>query len=427
MNYETYLLNALLDKYERSSLFRTGQGQRRILFKPSENQRMQPFLRDGQGQQAFLRSVQALKAEGIVDFKWLKFEEENIIQEIWLVADSKSIAQAYEKVQRLPKAVLQKQLVEVLSKERGNFQVYEYELLLEAILLEASEKQRDWSTPFDLAGLREILAVLSYLENQPETISDKRLLSIAVFNDSKYFERNIQAKLLGLFGKYVFEWSAPELTVTEKLHDIGIGKAPGELHFGGGVKCHFADGHVLDATWYQEGFILSEGYVKQLKKITGRFTKLMTIENLANYYWFLRKQAKAGKTDCLIFYTAGFLSKNQIRFLESIEKPESLAIHHWGDIDLGGLGIFQQLQGIFPSCQPYHMDVATFTKYEGLRKPVSQEYLAKAQRLLLNEDFSRFKEVLQQIIATREILEQEAELTAIRDDREESGDALAGM
>ncbi|MDT2785478.1 hypothetical protein P7G87_12420 [Enterococcus asini] len=185
MNYETYLLNDLLDKYERSSLFRTGQGQRRILFKPSENQRMQPFLRDGQGQQAFLRSVQALKAEGIVDFKWLKFEEGNIIQEIWLVADSKSIAQAYEKVQRLPKAVLQKQLVEVLSKERGNFQVYEYELLIEAILLEASEKQRDWSPPFDLAGLREILAVLAYLENQPETISDKRLLSIAVFNDSK--------------------------------------------------------------------------------------------------------------------------------------------------------------------------------------------------------------------------------------------------
>ena len=56
-----------------------------------------------------------------------------------------------------------------------------------------------------------------------------------------------------------------------------------------------------------------------------------------------------------------------------------------------------------------------------MRKPVSQEYLAKAQRLLLNEDFSRFKEVLQQIIATREILEQEAELTAIRDEGEESG------
>lgn len=167
--------------------------------------------------------------------------------------------------------------------------------------------------------------------------------------------------------------------------------------------------------------------MKQLKKITGRFTKLMTIENLANYYWFLRKQEKAGETDCLIFYTAGFLSKNQIRFLESIEKPESLAIHHWGDIDIGGLRIFQQLQGIFPSCQPYHMDVATFTKYEGLRKPVSQEYLAKAQRLLLNENFSRFKEVLQQIIATGEILEQEAELTAIRDEGEESGDALAGM
>ena len=73
------------------------------------------------------------------------------------------------------------------------------------------------------------------------------------------------------------------------------------------------------------------------------------------------------------------------------------------------------------------MDVATFTKYEGLRKPVSQEYLAKAQRLLLNENFSRFKEVLQQIIATGEILEQEAELTAIRDEGEESGDALAGM
>lgn len=410
MDYETYLLSNLLNKYERSSLFHEGTQKRRILYKPSNDQHLQRIFQDGQEKQKFLKIITELESIGLIEYKWLKFEEDNILQEIWLNTQEEMIALAYQKTNRVPKNIFQDQLVKRLKREVVTVKKYENKLLLKSILAEAEDKNRRWNPSFTPEILVDILSVLHFLEGQENQMIDKRILSINVFKDSKYFEEKIQRKLLSLFSKYVFDWKSNEITVTDKLLDLGIGKSPELLYFSGAAKCYFSDDHILDVSWYKEGFTLNSNYLSKLNTISGKFTKLITIENLANYYWFLKSQAINHFEEYFVFYTAGFLSSNQIQFIEAIDKTKLTKVYHWGDIDLGGMRIFKQVKELLPTCLPYKMDSKTYTEFQNFRKSISDEYLSKIKILLHDNSFSHFQEVLKLIITNREILEQEAEL-----------------
>ncbi|MBC6153477.1 hypothetical protein HB834_17755, partial [Listeria booriae] len=81
MKYDVYLLNQLLDKYEASIGFVNGVSLRRVLYKPEKDLKLSRKLEDPIEKRVFFKVVNKLKEEKVIDFKWEKFEENNLISE----------------------------------------------------------------------------------------------------------------------------------------------------------------------------------------------------------------------------------------------------------------------------------------------------------------------------------------------------------
>lgn len=91
---------------------------------------------------------------------------------------------------------------------------------------------------------------------------------------------------------------------------------------------------------------------------------------------------------------------------EAADPPELL---HWGDIDLGGIRIFQLLQSrFFPGLRPYRMDAETLLRYEAQAAPVSDEYADRLRQALDDPRYAQWLPVFQVMLERRIRLEQES-------------------
>lgn len=83
----------------------------------------------------------------------------------------------------------------------------------------------------------------------------------------------------------------------------------------------------------------------------------MTIENKANY------EDMRYRKDTLYIFCHGFFSPKEVRFLKGLCDLVSrdCTFYHWGDMDYGGICIFQFIQShLFPKLLPYKMGVEDF-------------------------------------------------------------------
>lgn len=407
MDYKKYLLNELLDKYENSQLFVKGVGKRRILYKPNEDTTLKKKMQNVSEKRQFLSDVLFLKKTMLIDFIWEKYEEDNIIKEIWLLTENESLSQSYGLVKRVPLDRQQNEITKTLAEARNQIEDPLLIELVNQILSEALEKGRSWHPPIKGIPLVNVLKVFYFLDSLNETVTT-RILSIQLFSDSKFFETHVQRDILRLLSRYLFQNIDTEMSDKEKLKQIHIGASPELFYFCGNAKINYTKNQALDISIFPKGFNLTENYLENILTISGQFQTIVTIENLTNYYWYVKRKFDGTQ---LIFYTGGFLSPSQQKLLKKVELNSVETISHWGDIDLGGFRILHQIKRIFPDVKPLRMDVETFMKYEEQRKQVPKEYLQKVEQLRRQEDMKDYREVLGKILEYEEILEQEAELT----------------
>ena len=95
MNYKEIILNALLDKYEKSKSY-LNDVNRRIIIK-AENI-TQYHIENYDDKIVFHNIVKELKRKNLVDFSWIKYEEDNLLNEIWLIKEN--IDDAYNEIDR---------------------------------------------------------------------------------------------------------------------------------------------------------------------------------------------------------------------------------------------------------------------------------------------------------------------------------------
>ena len=87
-------------------------------------------------------------------------------------------------------------------------------------------------------------------------------------------------------------------------------------------------------------------------------------ENKANYI------SMPYEDNTLIIFSHGYFSPKERVFLKRLYhvlKDKKVQYYHTGDLDFGGVRIFQFIKKeIFPEVQPFMMDVNTFERYKDL-------------------------------------------------------------
>ena len=94
---------------------------------------------------------------------------------------------------------------------------------------------------------------------------------------------------------------------------------------------------VIDLNKLKYEYSLSDEMILNLELLDSKFNKVITIENLTSFYEYK-------DDDALIIYLAGFHNHTKRMLLKKIySKYPNVKYYHFGDIDIGGLRIFNHL------------------------------------------------------------------------------------
>ena len=119
---EKKILTVLLDSYERSRLFREGGSARRIQFRPMEREDFAELAEKSDARREFLDTAEELAAEGLIEYDWVRYEEGNLIDRIFLRTEEAAVRRVRKQAQL---DVLESQVQAALFRIEAAFQKIE--------------------------------------------------------------------------------------------------------------------------------------------------------------------------------------------------------------------------------------------------------------------------------------------------------------
>lgn len=411
-DYPQWVLGTLLDKYEDSTAFRTGVFSRRILLTIPKETRLQELLGQPDEKRLFLAALDRLKAQGLIDYSWVRYEQGNLVDKIWLVPEN--IGGCYQVLGRTSAAdrleTFQQSVSAALEKlpPDSDFAAY-----LRGVQQYTAARKK-LRAPFseDTALNENLLKCLVLLENCPDLM--ERVFSGRYFSDSKYFERVLKGKVLSILKE--LHKRAPEaaedgnspLSDEDLLAERGLYRWPEVFEYSGALTVHMDDGSCFDTGVHRYGAYLNSEEVRHIAAVDGSaIRRVVFIENKANYMDFQARRRQPGD---LVVYHGGFYSPVKgLLFAKIYEGCPNAAFYHWSDIDLGGFRLFCRLRSsIAPTVQPLFMDVETLERNAAsCMKITAPAYLAQLSALLDDAEYAVFWEVIRYMLAHRVRLEQE--------------------
>jgi hypothetical protein len=233
----------------------------------------------------------------------------------------------------------------------------------------------------------------------------KRIFSKRYLNNSKTFEKELQDRIIRIARKYCDDIEAEDaMDDSEVLSQLYIEEYAQELSVKGSLKIEIM-GKRIDTGIFPFGTVLNTQTMKNAVILDHpRITKVITIENKANY---IMEPFEEGT---LIIFSHGFFSPLEREFLKQLRDKlsgQKIAYLHCGDMDYGGIRIFQYIRScIFPELQPYRMDIDTFEQYKAYGEPIEKGPLEKLKHL--KEPL--LQTLIDRIIETGLVIEQEAYL-----------------
>jgi len=179
-----------------------------------------------------------------------------------------------------------------------------------------------------------IVALQAALTRDTLDRRDLRTYSGQVTGDSKLMER--QASRIVAFLKEIGRLDAG-LSDHQAMASLGLEKFPQPVLISGPVRVGAAD-------FCQLVYVGIAPEQAPLVEPSAPTRSLVTIENLASFNRHVREARLAGD---VVVYTGGFPSRAVVAALVAISRwPASRIIHHWGDIDEGGLRIALNLSSV---------------------------------------------------------------------------------
>ncbi|MBS6396091.1 MAG: DUF2399 domain-containing protein [Clostridiales bacterium] len=233
----------------------------------------------------------------------------------------------------------------------------------------------------------------------------KRVFSASVLGDSKRFEQEYEGKLLHVLkGSVLYEEG---MTNEEMLTACGILSYAQTLEWKGTLVFRMEEDE-MDTSFWIRGTVLNAQTLERAVPVRlSGVRRIMTIENKANY------EDMPFRADTLYIYCHGFFSPKERRFLEELKEiaDEDTEYLHWGDMDYGGIRIFQFIRKtLFPKVKPYRMDRAEFE--EAVRNGAGLPLEPEKRIMLEAMDAGELEELKSCILESGIEIEQEMLLAA---------------
>jgi hypothetical protein len=148
-------------------------------------------------------------------------------------------------------------------------------------------------------------------------------------------------------------------------------------------------------------YSLSDAMIKQMELLQSDFKKLITVENLTSFY-------QLSETDAVIVFLSGFHNHTKQMLLKKIyEKYNVTECYHFGDIDVGGFMIYNNLvSSTNIPFKPYRMGVEELKSCPHPKQLTNND----RQRLLKlrnNNDYTIFYDTIDYMLEHNIKLEQE--------------------
>ncbi len=400
MNTKEIILNKLLDKYEKSKSY-TETVNRKIAVKMSNIKEYK--VEDYEQRELWNSVLLDLQQKELIGFKWEKFEVNNIIEEVWLIKEN--IPQVYEELGRLNpkkgyKIILGRiQNCKFSQEWLKNFQ--------NDMIQYMTEKQKE-NALLPLEKSSEIIKALKEIDKMliksKNPMILKRVFSIKCYNDSKYFERNIEKNVTRILKKYL---CLERLKEDEILSEVGIVKYPEIIEFCGDIKC-IIKGREVKYSSITDGSYINGIAIENIDRVEigCNINKIIFIENKANYINYIQSK----KDNELVIYHGGFYSPIKGEFFRKIyNSSKNIECFHWSDIDIGGFEIFTRLRdNIIPELKPIKMDIDTLLEYKNRAILFDTGYHDELTKLKADKKFEIFWDVIDYMLENNVKLEQEA-------------------
>lgn len=408
--YQSRLLSLLLDKYEQSQAFYSGEpGQRRPQFAFRQSELAEDYYDEMHYEKRELINTSLLELERreIVQVRWAKYRTGEVAERVYL--NFPALDEAYALAGRQPKedklADLQLAL-QPLATHPWDWVRLWWQTTDRAL----GEKKSAGLNLDDLVLLQDLVRILSELPKHPDGIL-KRNLSQLALGGSKRLEQGAERLLLRILRQTAAEEYE---TDAQYLDSIGIIANP-DLTLGAGpLQLALKDWGLIDLGILPGGFGLSGETIAVCRGARTGAKAVLTVENLTTYHGLVAALQSAGVSNILCIYTAGFprrMTQQLLRLLgEGLHGtlPETPVLH-WGDIDYGGIRIFEYLRSnLLPNLQPLLMNPATYHEHRASGLQFGDDYAAKLRGLKEQVRPDIWGETLDLLLVHRNRVEQES-------------------
>lgn len=405
------IVNRLLDKYESSKhLYEPGVSNRRVMLRTDPRKKEFPeyeyenaTIRD-----AFNEAAKELAQQNLIAIQWLKGRP--VLECVILNIDA--VLECYKLVGRThPKELALK--IAALVHEKLEYATTDWiAAWRDDICVKAGE---EFKVPTyckkDLSQLETLLVALRTFDVQNGEPTTMRAFSSRCYHDTKFFERNVRDLFLQVARKFDSALAEicehEDLGMRDQLAYLGIYARPELYELAGNVTINTRVGSIYLNAAGDCGLALPSTIVDDVVSFDLHAIRRVTfIENKTNYDEYIRTEKQH---DELVIYHGGFISpkKRSLFSKLAIAAQSGIALRFWGDIDLGGFQMYEQLQKTFPNVQPMRMSAAEVEKYRHNGLARSEEYLCKLRTSHFNHDGSQFKSAIDKIAEYGVTIEQE--------------------
>lgn len=406
------IINCLLDKYESSKhLYEPGVSNRRVMLRTDPRKKEFPeyeyenaTIRD-----AFNEAAKELAQQNLIAIQWLKGRP--VLECIILNVDT--VQECYKLVGRThPKELALK--IAALVHAKLEYATTDWIVAWRDDI--CTKAREEFKAPTyckkDLSQLENLLVALRAFDTQNGEPTTMRAFSSRCYHDTKFFERNVRDLFLQAARKFddvlaqICEHE--DLGVRDQLAYLGIYARPELYELAGNVTIHTRSGAINLNAAGDCGLALPSTAVDDIISFDLNAIRCVTfIENMTNYDEYIRTEKQS---DELVIYHGGFISpkKRSLFSKLAIAAQSRIALRFWGDIDLGGFQMYEQLQKTFPNVQPMRMSEAEVEKYHRNGLIRTEEYLDKLRTSHFNHDDSQFKSAIDKITEYGATIEQEA-------------------
>lgn len=390
-----YLVKKIIDKCEKSaSDWREGASGGRTM-------RIEQADYDNEGKSAVIDEVLRLEEQGLFTrVKWL-IRGSDAERVSYLVEDLPRFYELWrlEQPEFVPKQekilVFQKQIQKELEEGFHKGWITDYYRWMQG-RLERGE------LPRDLEKLKIYIPSLRGIDSLEEPVF-KRIFSKKWLGNSKIFEKEAEDHIITLARTYCQEIDEgmDGKTVLSQLY---IEEYAQELAVKGPLKIVLS-GRSIDLSAFIYGTVLNSETLKHcvLCEEQTEIRRVITIENKANFV------SAAYEPHTLYVFSHGYFSPKEREFLiklrEILKKDRHVEYYHSGDLDYGGIRIFEYIRKrIFPDVKPLYMNADILEQYKMYTERIGESTKQKLADMEVSAEMSALKE---KILKSGCVLEQE--------------------